>query len=1093
MGAVGIPFDAEIQSLSSFSLALLLLLSSPRATYALRHSGRCDLLDSSTVQSMEARQSQEEPYSVSVIDGAERVSHSNAKEPCSQIVIPQEGEDSDRKSLRLERSFEIKSVQNKGQSRVWDDEEVDEVLILSPKLRSKTTLSIIEEHSECSESPDYANLGISSFELIRLVTCDLFSETFLARLHASPSNYFVKVYNKSSLTISGILDRAGNEQRALQLLAATNDDTTWAPRLMWSFQDEESLYIVTDPPPQEYRTLSQVKDSLTHSQICCISAQLVEIVSRLHMTGIVHGAIEPSHILISGPGQILLMGFEHCSVDKRTIDKHDNNLCFEGCTTSFDLLSSLAPEVLLGWERDGKIDVWGVGIILFLMFTTEHPFLEKTNEYNHLRSCILHATLRSEALLAADANLAAVDLIERCLQRNPSLRPSIDGIKSHGYFSNIDWNTILHDVNGEINGPIPPASLDSFDLMKDSDRATQESGEHRITNFHLENFDYSRSSKSSKEVELHEPETRLQPLRQSHRSRSISSESSMSCTSFGELILPSRNAMDLGSFDLTPTRSPSAPRNCPVSSLDATRTHSSVTVNEARGLGLRKYASLNFDSDTIVSLPLSPRDVHRSTDSQDLSYCFPMVSPNKASTDSGAKTLPLPALPLWSPLKNLRLPRAQATSSSLALPQYSGQSNDEDIHDEDQPSSSPFAPNKLRKKTRTPRSSSTPNPPATTPPPFNMKPTPILDLPKGIEQIGNGIGFTFPFKRDNADSMTSIIPRSDAATNQLDSEITPKASRSVSFGLLADGFTGNLRRRFVGKNIKAKSSTEDIQGRPVSTGSEGDAMEAVMKEMYGSTWDLNLGCHVSKPFDTKDNNGPNKIQVKTMPRPPSRSTLAQAGLGFGFQSGPMKAKAASTSALELFNDTDCFGPIHQVGGDASSGSMPLLASKIGTESTAVPKRLKRNSVRWELDENHGNGIDNMRGKERVNVKKNMSRVRKRASVDGSETLKKLGLSANATVIMTGFCTDSLCVVRSGYSCSIYFELKHRRRLAFHTLPEACTSQLFTASPLSIQMLRAKLRRPDNSYSHLYSHPTPNPYLLRWRKDTHSFMPLNPTT
>lgn len=226
---------------------------------------------------------------------------------------------------------------------------------------------------------------------------------------------------------------------------------------------------------------------------------------------------------------------------------------------------------------------------------------------------------------------------------------------------------------------------------------------------------------------------------------------------------------------------------------------SSPTPPQVRGK-LRKYASLDFDLDMIVPFNQGGSD----SDSD---------SPTLEKTPTVVRTAPLAHLPRWSPLRNFKFPRSTPASSHAASP------NDNFLSLNDTPVS---APKKLVKKARTPVI-------PVVPPAQQQHEYP--DLPSGVQQIGNGIGYTF-----SRSPSQPVGPSERPSTT--DSAYTATLRRSSSM-LPANSRYGNLTvlpRLLRNKKRGNDSSQEKTSlAKPLD---DADDLELSMRETYGSSWDL---------------------------------------------------------------------------------------------------------------------------------------------------------------------------------------------------------------------------------------------------------------
>lgn len=102
----------------------------------------------------------------------------------------------------------------------------------------------------------------------------------------------------------------------------------------------------------------------------------------------------------------------------------------------------LAPELLFGRGYTKTVDWWTLGVLLYEMLTGLPPFYdENTNE--------MYRKILEEPLKFPGSDIvppAARDLLSRLLDRDPQRRLGANGaaeIKSHHFFTNIDWRKLL--------------------------------------------------------------------------------------------------------------------------------------------------------------------------------------------------------------------------------------------------------------------------------------------------------------------------------------------------------------------------------------------------------------------------------------------------------------------------------------------------------------------------------------------------------------------------------------------------------------------------------------------------------------------------
>lgn len=153
-------------------------------------------------------------------------------------------------------------------------------------------------------------------------------------------------------------------------------------------------------------------------------AQIVHAISYCHRLHVVHRDLKPENVVF----------FEKQGLVKLT-DFGFSNKFQPGkkLTTSCGSLAYSAPEILLGDEYDAPaVDIWSLGVILFMLVCGQPPFQEAND------SETLTMIMDCKYTVPAHVSNACKDLINRMLQRDPKRRASLDEIESHAWLQGVD-------------------------------------------------------------------------------------------------------------------------------------------------------------------------------------------------------------------------------------------------------------------------------------------------------------------------------------------------------------------------------------------------------------------------------------------------------------------------------------------------------------------------------------------------------------------------------------------------------------------------------------------------------------------------------
>ncbi|XP_076009801.1 SNF-related serine/threonine-protein kinase [Genypterus blacodes] len=153
-------------------------------------------------------------------------------------------------------------------------------------------------------------------------------------------------------------------------------------------------------------------------------AQIVHAISYCHRLHVVHRDLKPENVVF----------FEKQGLVKLT-DFGFSNKFQPGkkLTTSCGSLAYSAPEILLGDEYDAPaVDIWSLGVILFMLVCGQPPFQEAND------SETLTMIMDCKYTVPAHVSSACKDLIDRMLQRDPKRRASLEEIEGHTWLQGVD-------------------------------------------------------------------------------------------------------------------------------------------------------------------------------------------------------------------------------------------------------------------------------------------------------------------------------------------------------------------------------------------------------------------------------------------------------------------------------------------------------------------------------------------------------------------------------------------------------------------------------------------------------------------------------
>ena len=229
----------------------------------------------------------------------------------------------------------------------------------------------------------------------------------------------IKIIKKSTLTTEQDIELLKTEIDIMTISHHKN-----IVRLLDKFENEEYIFIVMEYINGE--TLSQFLKKkyfcISEKKICEIMKELGEGISYLHSLGIIHRDIKPENILITNKNEVKIIDFGLSKIIGNS----------EKTNEAFGTLNYAAPEILLRIPYGKEIDIWALGVLLFYMLSGRYPFIG-INEKELANQIVLEHIIFNEDEWSI-RTLQVIDLIEKCLIKQPSFRIDIKGFLKHNWF-----------------------------------------------------------------------------------------------------------------------------------------------------------------------------------------------------------------------------------------------------------------------------------------------------------------------------------------------------------------------------------------------------------------------------------------------------------------------------------------------------------------------------------------------------------------------------------------------------------------------------------------------------------------------------------
>ncbi|KAI0762449.1 kinase-like domain-containing protein [Fomes fomentarius] len=673
------------------------------------------------------------------------------------------------RSIQHEPSFEVEHLGDiKAVDSGWLDDDVEEVMVVSKKEKKRRPLSAIVEATEALRHgpsplkrkpvPGSDAVNANQFEYIGSLHTEDASEAIVARRFDDGRVYTVKLVRKSGRDAPRLATRLRNEQDALKVLSMHR--ASYVNKLWWSFEDDKAMYLVTDrTDSRSLRRFIEDEGPLGGLDALLCAIQLASGISAIHDANVVHSNLRPESILIGQGGHIVICDLGQAKLPPKG-RAHPSTLSTKSVQWDSGMkvaaaITYHAPEKILGWEWDCSVDWWSFGLVVYWTFTGQHPFVDEQDLYDVsiVRSKILHGQLLDDHL---GMGRCAHELVTKCLQRNSALRIDSGGVKTHEYFQGINWDDVARK---RIQAPFALLDPEPFhiDILMQPEVA-----QDTDTDMPPFSFEWRRDVVLGDTVDSGR-QAQAEPV----IVNPLSPEDDLGDKTF----MPVQDAV-VAVADGLVSKVSLLTHDPDISILpDVVPTpHAGLpTPPNSRISNLRKYSSLNFDElDDLNSIASSVPGVESSGRLGRRSHSAAILRKSKSIFGLSHESL-----------KDVK-----------------------DVDADDGSSSGSGRWNRLRKRSRPP------TPVSSVPPAPSASPTPPVPvLPKGVQHIGSGIGYTYRGElRRPALSLASLTPR-------------------TCHGI----FTGRRSKSDVGK----RKEQEQAGMAPKATGAAGDDWNPGLSPEYG--------------------------------------------------------------------------------------------------------------------------------------------------------------------------------------------------------------------------------------------------------------------
>jgi len=201
-------------------------------------------------------------------------------------------------------------------------------------------------------------------------------------------------------------------------------------RLLDHFENADYIFLVMELMTgyDLHTYFEKNKFKLSEKRSANIVFQIASGLNYLHKYGVLHRDLKPENIMLSDMGDNSIIKIMDFGLSKILGPN-------EKVADGYGTLSFVAPEVLVRQPYNKQVDIWSLGVILYLMLSGDLPFDDKNDNEENIARATVFSELKFPSNKWKSKSTQVMDLISKCLIKKQEKRISIEEFLSHEWIS----------------------------------------------------------------------------------------------------------------------------------------------------------------------------------------------------------------------------------------------------------------------------------------------------------------------------------------------------------------------------------------------------------------------------------------------------------------------------------------------------------------------------------------------------------------------------------------------------------------------------------------------------------------------------------